>query len=133
MNKNEIVKIISEVLVPAGFKRKGNYWIFNGQELIKKVDLQRSQFGNFYYINYGYIINALPLTLSNRHIYKRVTSLDKDERTRINELLNLENNIADEVRTQELRKVLSENLLQPLSAINTEADLLDAIKKNVTR
>jgi len=129
MEKNGIINLISEVLTPTGFKKKGIYWVLTSQELTKTVDLQKSQFGNYYYINYGYIINALPVTLSKRHIYKRITSLDNDERTRIDELLNLDKNIPDEIRTQELKNVLIKKLLHPMSIINTEADLLDMINK----
>ena len=92
------------------------------------VNLQKSNFSNCFYINYGYILKGVPLGCLRMHTYKRVGSPDKDERARIDELLDFDSNISDEVRTQELRNVLFEKLLQPLNMVNTEADLLDEIK-----
>jgi len=75
MEKKELASILSEVLVPIGFKKKGNYLVINGDEITKMVNLQKSQFGTYFYINYGYILNSIPLD-DMMHIYNGVTSLD---------------------------------------------------------
>lgn len=129
MEKKELASILSEVLVPIGFKKKGNYWVMNGTEITKMVNLQKSQFGNSFYINYGYILNAIPLGNLMMHIYYRVASTDKVENLRIDELLNLESNISKEDRASELKNVLLEKLAQKVSFINTEADILEELKK----
>ncbi|WP_353160838.1 DUF4304 domain-containing protein [Myroides odoratus] len=128
MEKKELASILSEILVPIGFKKKGNYWVVNGAEITKMVNLQKSQFSNSFYINYGYILNAIPLD-GMMHIYNRVASIDKVENLRIDELLNLENNIPDEERASELKKVLLEKLVYKISSVNTEADVLEELKK----
>ena len=56
MEKKDLINILSEMLVPIGFKRKGNYWVVNGDEITKMVNLQKSQYGNSFYINYDYIV-----------------------------------------------------------------------------
>lgn len=119
----------SKCLSPKGFKKKGNYWVANSNEIAKMVNLQRSQFGNYFYINYGYILNSVPLSGLMMHIYKRVASLDKDENLRIDKLLDLENNIPDESRIQELKKLLFEKLIQNIDLVNTETDVLEELKK----
>jgi hypothetical protein len=129
MEKKELASILSEILVPIGFKKKGNYWVVNGTEITKMVNLQKSQFSNSFYINYGYIINAIPLGNLMMHIYNRVTSLDIEERNRITFLLDLESNIPDDERASDLKKVLLEKLVHKLSAVNTEADVLEELKK----
>jgi len=120
---------LSEILVPIGFKKKGNYWVVNGAEITKMVNLQKSQFSNSFYINYGYILNAIPLNGLTMHIFGGLGSLDSNENTRIKELLNLENNISDEERASDLKKVLLEKLVHKINLVNTEADVLEELKK----
>jgi hypothetical protein len=129
MEKKELANILSEILIPIGFKRKGNYWVINGSEITKMVNLQKSQFGNYFYINYGYILNAIPSNGLMMHICKRVASLDKDENLRIDELLDLESNISNEDRIQEVKRLLVEKLVEDINLVNTEEDLLDELKK----
>jgi hypothetical protein len=128
MERKELVNILSDVLIPIGFKRKGNYWVVNGNEITKVVNLQKSQFGNYFYINYGYILNTIPLD-DMMHIYKRVASSNKNENLRIDELLDLENNISDDERACELKKMLFEKLVKNIDSVNTEIDVLDELKK----
>jgi len=129
MEKKELANILSEILVPIGFKKKGNYWVVNGAEITKMVNLQKSQFSNSFYINYGYILNAIPLNGLTMHIFGGLGSLDSNENTRIKELLNLENNISDEERASDLKKVLLEKLVHKINLVNTEADVLEELKK----
>lgn len=129
MEKNELSSILSEVLVPIGFKKKGNYWVVDGAEITKMINLQKSQFSNSFYINYGYILNAIPLNGLTMHIFGGLGSLDSNRNARIKELLNLENNIYDEERASDLKKVLLEKLAHKVSSVNTEADVLEELKK----
>jgi hypothetical protein len=130
MEKKDLINILSEILVPIGFKRKGNYWVVNGDEITKMVNLQKSQYGNFFYINYDYILNALPLGGLRTHVGNRVSSLNKEENLRIDELLDLENNITDEDRIRELKEVLQNKLVSKIQPINTEEDLSNELKKH---
>lgn len=129
MEKKELANILSDVLVPIGFKKKGDYWVLNGAEITKMVNLQKSQFSNSFYINYGYILNAIPLGNLMMHIYNRVASTDKVENLRIDELLNFENNISDEERASDLKRILLEKLAHRISSVNTEADVLEELKQ----
>jgi hypothetical protein len=128
MKKEELVNILNETLIPIGFKRKGNYWVINGDELTKMVNLQKSNYSNSFYINYGYILHSIPLIGLMMHDYNRVTSLDVAERKKIESLLNLENNISDEERIRELKIILRSHLAAKLQAINSEQDLLTELK-----
>lgn len=128
MEKKELANILSEVLVPIGFKKKGNYWVINGEEFTKMVNLQKSKFSNCFYINYGYLLKSIPLDNLMMHVFKRFGYLDKLENTRVQELLNLENNISNEDRVKELKKFLIEIIIANFQAINTEEDLLNELK-----
>lgn len=131
MEKKELSSILNEVLVSFGFKKKGNYWVVNGYEINKIVNLQKSQFSNRFYVNYGYILNAVPLDGLFMHVFSSLGSLDSKENTRIKELLDLENNISNEDRAIELKKVLRENLVAKINSVKTEIDLLEKLKKNL--
>lgn len=129
MEKKEFESILSEVLVPIGFKKKGNSWIVNGREITKMVNLQKSQFSNSFYINYGYILNAIPLNGLAMHVFSGLGSLDSCENERIKELLNLENNISLEERASNLKNILLEKLVPKISSVNREADILELLKR----
>ena len=122
MERNELTNIISKVLIPLGFKKKGNYWVINGSEITKMVNLQKSQFSNRFYINWGFIVSSIFLD-GMMHICNRVTSINKSENLRIDELLDLEYDIPDEVRESELKNILRKNLVDKINQINTESDL----------
>ena len=129
MEKKELISILSEILVPIGFKKKGNYWVINGGAITKIINLQKSSYSNAFYINYGYIVNSIPLGNLMMHIYNRVTSLDVDERNRITFLLDLESSISDVDRAKELKETLKSKLLEKIQAVNTEEDLAVELKK----
>jgi hypothetical protein len=120
---------LSEILVPIGFKKKGNYWVINGNVIIKMINLQKSNYSNAFYINYGYILNSIPLGNLMMHVYNRVTSLNVEERNRITFLLDLESNISVEERTKALKEMLQSKLVAKIQAINTEEDLLAELKR----
>lgn len=129
MEKKELASILNEVLVTIGFKKKGNYWVVNNDEITKMVNLQKSQFSNSYYVNYGYILNSIPLNGLAMHVFSGLGSKESNENTRIKELLDLENNISNEDRANELKKVLLEKLASKISSVNTELDVLEELKK----
>jgi hypothetical protein len=125
MEKSELVDILNHALKPIGFKKKGNYWIMNGEEINKGVNLQRSSFSKKYYINYGFIVNSIPLNGLMYHAYNRLWTEDNlIER----DLLNLENELDDEYRKKHLEEVVLEQLVNKMQSINSEEDVLNYIK-----
>lgn len=129
MDKKDLANILNEVLVPIGFKKKGNYWVINGDAITKMVNLQKSNHGNFFYINYGYILNSIPLDNEMMHVYNRVTSLDVEERNRITSLLDLDSDISNQDRTEGLKKILLDKLISKIQSVNTEGELLEELRK----
>ena len=128
MEKKDIASILNDVLVPIGFKKKGNYWVINGDEITKMANLQKSQFSNSFYINYGYIIRGLELT-PTMHIFKGLGSADGKENKRITDLLNLENSIAAEERLSDLKRFICDKIVADFRDINTEEDILRELKQ----
>jgi hypothetical protein len=130
MEKTGLVNLLNEMLIPLGFKKKGNYWVINGEEISKMVNLQKSQFGNFFYINYGYIIKALPLNDLRVHDYHRFGLSTPEENLRLHELLDLDSDISDEERIATLREILQTKMILKIQSINTEEDLSNELRRN---
>ena len=129
MEKRELVKILNEVFVPLGFKKKEDNWIINGDEIIKMVNLQKSKFSNSFYINYGYILKTIPLNGLAMHVFKGFGSIDNTEQQRIVALLNLEKDVSKADREGELKKYLFEKLVLDINKVNTEEDVLNELKQ----
>jgi hypothetical protein len=124
MNKKELAKIIDDVLKPHGFKKKGNYWRLECDELIKIVNLQKSQWGDQYYINYGFDIKGLENDELIMHIYRRIGSKD----TEGNNILDLENKLPGD-RVKMIVDLLNHSLLTIFAGINSRADLLTDLRQ----
>jgi hypothetical protein len=129
MEKKGLLSILNELLEPIGFKRKGNYWVINGTTITKMINLQKSNYSNAYYINYGYILNSVPLENLMMHVYQRVTSSNVEERERINFLLDLEQDITDDERSYALNDILQRQLVVLIQSINSEEDLIKDLVK----
>lgn len=129
MEKKELASILNEVLAPIGFKKKGDYWVINSDEITKMINLQKSQFSNSFYINYGYILKSVPLNGLMMHVFKGFGSIDKTEQQRMTALLDLGNNISNGDRAKELKKLLLEKLVLNIQEVNTEEDVLSELKK----
>ena len=131
MKKNIIKELLNDMLHSIGFKVRGNNWILKETQITKVINLQKSNFSNCYYINYGFIINDLPLT-TKTHVDSRLSGKTKEEQQKITDLLDLENDISEGERIFELRKVITENVLSEVQNIFTTADLLIEILSRPT-
>jgi hypothetical protein len=128
MEKSHLVEILDDILLPLSFKRKGNNWVLNGDELSKIVNLQKSNYGNAFYINYGYVIKGLELT-TKEHVGSQLGSVDREEQKLITDCLNLESNISDADRISFLKKFIKKQIVSEMESTNTQQDLLRQIKK----
>lgn len=129
MEKRDLMNLLDEVFIPVGLKRKGNNWVSNNKDVLSKiVNLQKSNYGNSFYINYGYIIKGLPLTTVT-HVESRLAGADRDENKKITDLLNLEVDIPADERLSDLRQIVTDKVVSKIQSINTEEDLLNELKK----
>jgi len=128
MEKKDLVKLLDDIFVPLGFKRRGNNWVSNGNELSKLINLQKSNYSNSFYINYGYIIKGIELTTTT-HVENRLASINKEEQKRITNLLDLEIEIPIDQRLTELKKFITDKITIQMQSINTESELFSDLKK----
>jgi hypothetical protein len=73
-----------------------------------------------YHINYGFIIKGLELT-AKRHVYYRLFDSER--------LLDLENVRNEAITLTKLKELVTVNIFSKLQRINTEAELLQEIRK----
>jgi hypothetical protein len=129
MEKKNLVTLLKESLVPLGYKHKGNNWVNNHGTIIKLVNLQQSNYGKQFYINYGFIIKDLPLDITHTHVEERLWRETEDSNASVSQLLDLENDMSEEYRTSELKRTIFKNLIPILESINTEGELLAYLKQ----
>jgi hypothetical protein len=115
----EFKNIINELLKPFGFKNKGNYWRLETDEIEKVINLQKSNFSNLYYFNYGYNLESLDCDEVMMHVFSRLPQSDA---------FDLENNIESSVRIKKIRDKIEIELIPELKRINSESDLLFLLK-----
>ncbi|GLY09665.1 DUF4304 domain-containing protein [Pseudobacillus badius] len=59
MDKTNFKESIHQFLLMHGFKKQRKFFIKEGVDALVVIDLQKSNFSNSYYINYGFIITQL--------------------------------------------------------------------------
>lgn len=128
MDVHGLKTLMDELLRPLGFRRKGNNWVAKGDPIERVVNLQRSRFGNSYYVNYGYIIGFLPLAGRTTHVEKRLGSTDRSENARIGTLLDFDQPVDNEVRLRELKYWIVEKIVSEMRNVKPEDDLLRVLK-----
>jgi hypothetical protein len=127
MDKKQLLKALDDILFPLSFKRKGNNWVYNGQEISKIINLQQSNYSAAFYINYGYIIHGLPLS-TKTHLENRLSSSDIMEQKLITDVLNLENDIDDINRFATLKEIVVRKIVKQMEITNTQHDILNQLK-----
>ena len=121
MDKQGLVEIVDSELKSIGFKRKGLVWRAESGELIKEVDLQKSRFSNLYYINFGFIIKGLSLSLFKQHVPRRIYSHNLNDAKFINDFLDLE--ILDERDIDYFKKLFNDVITTTFIKVNTVNEL----------
>lgn len=56
MNKNQFKEFCKKEFESRGFRKVKNAFYLSGQDLLCGIDLQKSNYGNVYYVNYYYFI-----------------------------------------------------------------------------
>jgi hypothetical protein len=123
VERKSFISSFNKIMMKNYFKKRGNKWINIKDDITKIIMLQKSRFGNNYYINYGYNINDLELDSTNMHIENRL-HIDYDlQRVHIWDLLNLDNEIDDNQRIQEIELILNKYIFSEMSRINSVNDI----------
>lgn len=128
MQKKDLIKLLDNIIKPYGFIKKGSDWYLSTNEIIKIITLQKSSYGNYYYLNYGFQIKELSEKHPDKHISHRLGSLNEIENERIKILLNLEEDVPIDIRQAELKFWIENKIIEELKNISTENDLMNYLK-----
>jgi hypothetical protein len=123
MEKASFKSWFGKFLQANGFQKSHGNWCKATNEVTKMVNLQKSNFANVYYINYGFLLNKLEIPDLLMHVYYRLSSENTEERRRIDELLDLDSDIGETQRKAELERYLARDVIACLDRIDTEHDL----------
>ena len=123
--KNPLSLALEDVLGPAGFTRKGDSWFRRTEEIVEVLNLQKSQWGRQYYLNYALWLRALGEAPFPRHeqchVQMRASAfLPPDDLAR---LLNLESDLTDAERRAALAGLLTSGFLPFASTCRTVSGL----------
>ncbi|NOS92613.1 MAG: DUF4304 domain-containing protein [Cyclobacteriaceae bacterium] len=132
MSNKEFKDTLDKVLKPHGFKKKGNEWTMETIELLKVIDLQKSNFSNLYYLNYGYNFKGFDYDGTTYHIFSRLGSIDKEINTVIQATFDLETPMDDLTRGRNLSDLVNSVLLKEMNSTNSKDDILNLLKTRQT-
>ena len=122
MEKKLLVGLIDEIFIPLGFKKKGFSWSSKSPDIIKIIDLERSNQSNLFNISYGFVIRDLELD-SPFHVGNQLRGNDRNEQLIINELLNLDSSVKTPERLEKLKKLLNQQVVKQFNSINSVDNL----------
>lgn len=128
MTTENLARSINDSLRKRGFKRKGAAWYLEGPECTCLLNLQRSQWGNKYYINLGVLVKQLdniPSPKENQcHLGVRLSQIVRDS-TKLERDLDFEDFAsANEQKVRAVREAIETRAIPFLSSLQT----LDGIK-----
>jgi hypothetical protein len=131
-------KLVKEALgaplIEAGFKRKSDSWYWRNDEVILLVNLQKSQYGDQYYVNCGVALKSLGAVEFPKehhcHIRFRLTSVfSEEEKKDIESVFDLENgSLSDQQRKDEISRLIRDIVLPIFEECSTRNGIAEIIK-----
>lgn len=129
MKVHNLIKTISESLLAFGYKKAGRNWIKDTDEIRRIINLQKSRFGNQYYLNYDYILRKVPLQGMRSHFGNRFVFDDGSLNIRMRLLLDLDSAIEDTEREYELHKLILKFMTEHIENITSEREFHSMLKE----
>jgi hypothetical protein len=131
MDKKVFLQNINQILKSYGFKKKTSKWERCTGDLFQIIELQKSRYGDFYYINLYFDIIEKKERIKSFYTGIRLDKIiDVDEK--YSKMLNLENDFTDDVRLFYLDSLLKQTIMKLDSEFNSVNDLVLKFKKGFT-
>ncbi len=128
MTNDEFKKVFDCLLNPIGFIKSGNKWVMKTEELEKIIELQKSNFSNSYYLNYGYNFRELDYKDASMHIWNRFVPLNTKENELFIQTLDLESLLKPKERIKNLDYFIRQLWITQVEKTNTKNDILEELK-----
>ena len=131
---NPIKLGVEAALKESKFLRKANIWHRELEETFLVVDVQKSNYGEQYYVNLGILVKRLPLVRDRLppkenecHVRLRLEALSPDEEERLKRLLDLEDqSIGPAERQEHVRALLADVAVPFLLGCGTRKGVAEA-------
>ena len=129
MDQGKIFKDILKVfLKPLGFKKSKSRWHLYHDEVIVVIELHRSSWGPQYYFEIGLYLRPLGDLLTPTevqcHIRTRLATVcGQEDKGPVGKLFDLEHQISDKDRSEEIVSVLEQSLIPFLNTCTSLKDL----------
>ncbi|MDB0572943.1 DUF4304 domain-containing protein [Ralstonia solanacearum] len=135
MIDSKIIKMaLGAPLIEAGFKKKSDSWYFGNDEVVLLVNIQKSQYGDQYYVNCGISVRSLggvefPKE-QNCHIRFRLTAIFPEEkRKEFEALFDLESELfSDHQRSEEISRIVKNIVLPILQRCSYREGIVEAVR-----
>jgi hypothetical protein len=118
MDKREFIQLAQEVFKPLGYKRKNCNWSSETSELIRIFNLQKSMYGDLYYLNCSFIIKGLKLGGCYHVMYRFYYKDNEEQNLYMHQLLDFENGMSDNERKKGLKQLL-EDMGKDMGSVHT--------------
>lgn len=135
MADSKLVKeALGAPLKEAGFKKKSDSWYWSNDEVVLLVNLQKSQYGDQYYVNGGVALKSLGAAEFPKehhcHIRFRLTAVVSEEESKeIESVFDLENeSLSDQQRKEEISRLVTDVALPILQACSSESGIGETVK-----
>ena len=132
-NSTVLSDALSRVLARAGFQARGDTWYRDAHVGLQAVELQKSEWGDQYYLNVGVYVRDLgkvrwPKTYQC-HLNVRADVIDVRQQDLWREVLDLESQLDANGRGEELQALLTSQVLPLLDSLRTAEGIRDAYLK----
>ncbi|KSV75941.1 hypothetical protein N185_15965 [Sinorhizobium sp. GW3] len=136
-NINPLKRTLDELLKDYGFKPKGNSWYFRAEETISIVNLQKSQYGDQYYVNFAVVFRALmgdefPKERHGHIRFRLDDVISQDLSGQLSDVLDLESQLTEQAR-RELFAGIVRPALEILARCESPIEIAHALKDRQLR
>lgn len=135
MADSKLVKeALGAPLKEAGFKKKSDSWYWANDEVVLLVNLQKSQYGDQYYVNCGVAMKSLGAAEFPKehhcHIRFRLTAVVSEEEAKeIESVFDLENeSFSYQQRKEEVSRLIRDIALPILQGCSSESGIAETVK-----
>ncbi len=135
MADSKLVKeALGAPLKEAGFKKKSDNWYWSNDEVVLLVNLQKSQYGDQYYVNGGVALKSLGSADFPKehhcHIRFRLEDAMSAEKEKyVQSVFDLENDsFSDQQRKKEISRLVEDVALPILKGCSSESGIAETVK-----
>lgn len=138
MTDSKIIKeIIKKSLSEAGYVKKSDTWYLRNDEVVLLVNIQKSQYGDQYYLNCGVGLKSLSsVEFPKEHQcdirFRIEDAIPEGNEKNISALFNLEDiSVSEAQRKDGISKLIAEYVLPTLHALSSIRGISEAIHSGV--